>query len=116
MSRIPSITFVKPGQPKGESVVLLVADGDVLGDAAMDIDPQRVVSQALAVADFGAGLGKSVDILVPAGTPFDRIVAFGVGKPDELGDHAWTRLGGAIGGHFRKAENVTIVLDLKDRD
>lgn len=115
MSQGPSINFVKFAQPKGGSVVLLVADGRSIGDVALSVDPQATLPRAFAVADFAAGLGASVEMLTPAGTKLDRVVAFGVGKPAELNEYAWFRLGGVIAGHFRKPADVTIILDPKDR-
>jgi leucyl aminopeptidase len=111
MSQAPSISFAKKSQPKGGSIVLPVGEGRVTGGSAA-FDPANALPAAYEVAEFSGKAGTSMELLTPAGTSWDRIVAFGVGKPDELNEYGWFKLGGAIGGHFRKAADVAVVLDL----
>jgi len=116
MSSLPTIAFTKFAEPKRGSVVVLAGDGRSIGDRAAASDPQQVLAQAFGISDFNAGLATLVDVLAPAGGKLDRIVALGVGKPAELDEYAWFRLGGTIGSQFRKAADVTVIVDVRDRD
>jgi leucyl aminopeptidase len=112
MATAPSITFAKISQPKGGSIVILVREGRATGEAIASFDPSGALARAYDVADFSGKAGTSVELLTPAGTPWDRIVAIGVGKPEELNEYGWFKIGGSIGGHFRKPAEAAVVLDL----
>src|SRR5690606_28114509 len=110
----PTIAFAKLGVPKKGSVVVLAAEGGALSDAARAVDPADVLARAFAVADFKGKSGSTVDLIAPQGTPFDRLVAVGAGKPAGIDEYQWMKLGGAIAGQFRKAADISVVLDLPE--
>lgn len=112
MATAPSISFAKISQPEAGSIIILVAEGRVSGEAATSFDPGGALARAYEVADFSGKLGTSVELLTPAGTPWDRIIAFGVGKAEDLDEYAWFKIGGSIGGQFRKPTEAAVVLDL----
>ncbi len=112
MTPQPSITFVKPGTPEKGSVVLLVAEKGEMTDVAKACDPSATLKRAFSVTGFTAKLASTVEVIAPEGSPLDRLVALGVGKPGDLAEHDWFKLGGAITSHFRKPTDVIVIADL----
>jgi leucyl aminopeptidase len=114
MTTTPSISFARHSTPKKGSAVLLCAEGGALSAAAAALDPGSALQRAFAVSEFSGKAGSSVDVIAPAGSPLDRLVAVGAGKPTGLKDYDWLKLGGQIAGHARKAADIAVVLDLPD--
>jgi leucyl aminopeptidase len=112
MSRKPQIAFTKPAVPRKGSVFVLSAEGGGLSEAAASCDPAGSLDRAGPVAGFSSKVGSIVEVLAPEGSKADRLVAVGVGKPDSLDEYAWLKLGGAVAGALRKADEATVVGDL----
>ena len=116
MSIRPSISFARIATPKKGSVVVLAAEGGTLSDAARACDPSGVLEKAFAVAEFTGKLAATVDLLAPQGTEYDRLMVLGAGKPDALDEKAWHRLGGAAYAAAKKAQDVSILVDVADHE
>ncbi len=115
MTPRPSISFSRHAAPKKGSVVLLSAEGGGLGEVAKGYDPGNALGRAFAVADFSGKSGSStVEVIAPQGSSLDRLVALGVGKPANLKEYDWLKIGGSIAAQFRKSAEVAVVLDLPD--
>jgi leucyl aminopeptidase len=114
MTPRPSISFARHAAPKKGSAVLLSAEGGGLGEIAKGYDPGNALGRAFAVADFSGKLASTVEVIAPQGSSLDRLVAVGAGKPANLKEYDWLKLGGQIAAQFRKAADVTVVLDLPD--
>ena len=112
MSTRPSITFARIATPKKGSVVVLAAEGGTLSEAALACDPQGVLKKAAGVADFTGKLAATLEVLAPHDTGYDRLVVIGAGKPDSLDERAWNRIGGAAYGTAKKAQDVSILIDV----
>lgn len=112
MSSIPTIAFARLATPKKGSVVVLSAEKEGLSEAARACDPAGVLGRAFSVTAFKGKSGKSVELLAPEGTAYDRLVAVGVGKIPELQEYDWLRAGGAIYAALNKPAEVAIILDL----
>jgi leucyl aminopeptidase len=112
MSPKPSIAFTKPAVPRRGSVFVLSAEDGGLGEAAANCDPARTLDRAGPAAGFSSKAGSVVEVLAPQGSEADRLVAVGVGKTEALDEYAWLKLGGALAGVLRKADQATIVADL----
>ncbi|MBA3446897.1 MAG: leucyl aminopeptidase [Pseudaminobacter sp.] len=112
MTSRPSISFSKIAAPKKGSVIVFAAEDGALGDAAKACDPAGAFARAFPIADFSGKFGSSVEVLAPEGTPLDRLVAIGVGKPDSLNDHAWLKLGGTVATQLRKATDIAVVAQI----
>lgn len=106
------ISFAARGPRSKEGLaVLLAAGGAKFGNPAGEVDPGKVVEKAARIAGFtGKALG-TLDVLAPGGSPFDRILALGVGEPSAVNALSWLKLGGAIQGQVKKSTAVTIYLD-----
>lgn len=113
MAKQPTISFAKFSTPAQGSVVLLAIEGGALGAHAAACDPGDVAPRALAAADFKGRLAAVVEILAPSGSSLDRIVVVGAGKPGDLTDHAWLRIGGAIGAQLR-GKDAAVIVDLAE--
>jgi leucyl aminopeptidase len=115
MTEISKIAFAKPARmPKG-TVVVLAGEGLVFGPHASALGIDAVVRRAAKAADFSAKSLKALDILAPADFGFDRLVVLGVGKPAELGENDWLRLGGAVMGALPRGASATVLLERPDR-
>lgn len=110
----PTISFAKFSVPKKGSVVLLCAEGGALGGKAGGFDPAGRLARAFKVADFSGKSGSAVEVVAPEGSQLDRLVAVGVGKPANLKEFDWLKLGGVVAAQFRKTAEVAVVLDLPD--
>lgn len=111
MPHLPTIVFAKPGKsPTGAAVILAAADNKISGAAREIAGPS--LDKALAAADFKGKANSTAEILVPAGTDLDRLVVVGVGKPDELDESAWLKLGGTVASKAGKAKAISVLLDL----
>jgi leucyl aminopeptidase len=114
MTSRPSISFARHAAPKKGSAVLLSAEGGGLGEAAKTYDPGDALGRAFSVADFSGKAGSSVEVIAPQGSALDRLVVLGVGKPANLKEYDWLKLGGQVAAQFRKSAEVAVVLDLPD--
>ena len=112
MTSRPSISFAKPGAPKGGSVIVLAAEGGELSDAARACDPGGAFARAFPAAEFTGKLASTVEVLAPQDAPFSRLVAIGAGKPDGLDGHAWLKIGGTVATQLRKDGEVAVIADL----
>lgn len=115
MSSLPQIAFARFGIPKKGAVAVLAGADTKLSDAAGACDPAGVLQRAFRVASFKGKLAAEVDVIAPAGIGLDRLVAVGVGKPDELDEEAWLRIGGTIGARAKPGTETTVVLQLDGR-
>ncbi|MBI1620275.1 leucyl aminopeptidase [Aquamicrobium zhengzhouense] len=113
MSIRPTISFSKTSTPKQGSVIVLATDGAKLSEAAKAADPSGVLGRAIEVAEFTGKLAGSVEVLAPHGFDLDRVAVVGVGKLEELDTKAWTRIGGAIYSASKKAQEVSVIVDLE---
>jgi leucyl aminopeptidase len=114
MTTRPAISFSKHAIPTKGSVVLLSAEGAAMGAAAKACDPGGALKRAFAVADFSGKAGTSVEVIAPHGSPLDRLVVVGAGKPANLQEFDWLKLGGQVAAQLRKAADAAVVLDLPD--
>lgn len=116
MSNRPNIGFSKITTPSKGTVIVLSTDGLELGKAAKACDPDGVLPRAAKANDFKGALASKLDIVAPAGTGYDRLVAIGAGKPGELKEDSWLRIGGASFAATRKGQAASVVLDLPDAE
>jgi len=108
------ISFVKIAPPTKGLAVVLAAEGGGLSDAARNCDPAGVLPRAFTISAFTGKFGVACELLAPQESTLDRLVAVGAGKPVELDDSGWMRLGGAVAAQFRRSPAVTVVADLPD--
>ncbi|ADZ70817.1 leucyl aminopeptidase [Polymorphum gilvum] len=118
MSKLASISFAKPAVPAtGIAVVFATEDlkAGPLGSPLLDALTSGFEKVAKAGGFAGKRLSK-LDLIAPAGLELDRLIVIGVGKPDDLGEQDWLKLGGTAQAALAaaKASQATVVLDLPD--
>jgi leucyl aminopeptidase len=114
MTEISKIAFARPGRvPKGVLVVL-AGDGLKLGRVTSALGIDALVRRAAKAADFSGKSRKVLDILAPAHAGLDRLIVVGTGKPAELGEHDWLRLGGTALGTLARGATATVLLERPD--
>lgn len=112
MKTEPTVSFGNLALPKKGSVVVLLAEDGELPASAAALDTAATLRRALAIADFKGRFGAVVEILAPAGSDLDSIVAVGIGDPAKLDSFSWLKLGGVIAGHCRRPGYVGILIDV----
>ena len=114
MSKIPAVTFTTAATPSKGSVVLIVGKKSELGAKGKVLDKSGTISKAVKASDFEGDFGKSLDIVTPTGTEFDRITLMGVGTPSELDEYSWWKLGGKIFPRLSSKTKTALILELPD--
>ena len=117
MTKLTKVTFVKAATPKSGTVVLLAAEGLALGATAAAVleSLEGGLERPAGVAGFTGKKGTSLDLIAPGGLTLDRVMVFGVGKPEEMTEEDWLKLGGSIQGQLKSAKvaKASLVLDLE---
>ncbi|HEV7252592.1 MAG TPA: leucyl aminopeptidase [Mesorhizobium sp.] len=113
MTAKPTITFARFSPPGEGIAVVLAAQGGTLGENARACDPAGVLARAFSVAEFSGKFGAALDVIAPAGGSLDRLVAVGAGKTEGLNEHAWLKLGGAVGAQLRKGTRASVVAEVE---
>src|SRR5271168_4360395 len=72
-----------------------------------------LIKQAAETNQFKGKNGSTLDILAPQGLKAKRLVVVGAGKPAELKDHDFLKLGGTLAGKLRAGSDaVTVIAEL----
>ncbi|MEJ1158542.1 leucyl aminopeptidase [Prosthecomicrobium sp. N25] len=115
---LATIAFQKPVRPETGTLVLLAEDGGALGAAAKALDEATggTLARALSASAFKGKQFATLEILAPAGSALDRILVVGLGKPAEMKENDWSRLGGTVLGKLAdlKVEEAVLMLDRAD--
>jgi leucyl aminopeptidase len=115
MPQIPSITFAKPGKkPTGLVCILRTEEGKESAMAQSYAGPS--LAKAIASSEFKSKANATLDLLVPSETDIDRLVILGIGKPDELDENGWLKLGGTFASKLGTAKAATVLLEIADTD
>lgn len=117
MSR-PTIAFAKPEAPATGTLVVLVAEDLALPPtaAALDATCGGALGRAIAKAGFKGKGFATLDVVAPAGCELDRVVLVGLGKPADLSEKDWLKLGGVVAGKLidLKVAAATLLLERAD--
>ncbi|MCY6381392.1 leucyl aminopeptidase [Hoeflea prorocentri] len=116
MSQKINITFSKSSAIKGGLAILLCRDEARLSPSAPSADPSGVATRAMEIAEFKGKKLSTLDVLVPEGSPADRLAILGIGDPADLEQRDWLRLGGAALGLAKKSPQITIFIDADEAD
>ncbi|RWX75867.1 leucyl aminopeptidase [Neorhizobium lilium] len=105
------IVFAESATIKGGLAIQLKSSGDGVAAGASIADPQNVATRAAGIAKFTGKAMKTLDIIAPQGSPADRLVVIGLGKPDALQAYDWLRAGGVAAAAVKGMTSVTVFLD-----
>lgn len=108
------IAFARTAKPADGLAVVLAAGAKIDPAVIVSVDPQHVLDKAARVAGFSGKPLATLDVLAPAGSAFDRVLAVGIGDPAAVNAQSWVKLGGAIQGQLKKASKVTVWLAAPD--
>ncbi len=103
------VAFAKPALPKSGGLALLIAEGAKPAGLwkAADEATNGAISRALKVAEFTGKKGQSATILAP-GAGLSRVVAAGIGKPDEQTPRVIEEAGGTLAAALLKDEAAAL--------
>ncbi|HVV94287.1 MAG TPA: leucyl aminopeptidase [Hyphomicrobiales bacterium] len=114
MADEPKIAFAKPAVPTAGTLVVLADEDLAFGAAARDVVAPLGIERAAATARFKGKAGSSFEMINPVGAGYDRLIVFGLGKSDKIGETDWVKTGGQILGKIGHAEEATILFDPPD--
>lgn len=105
------ITFSEPRLPTSGTLVVTALAGGEFGATAKRVDERLdgALSRAIAAGDFTGKKAEIVELLAPAGTKLDRVVAVGLGAPEKLDDLAAGAVGGALYARLARAKGAVAV-------
>ncbi|WP_029066435.1 leucyl aminopeptidase [Labrenzia sp. DG1229] len=115
MTKLAKISFSRVDAPKKGAAVVLVADGLGLGAISGEVVAglEGGLERVAGIAGFSGKKKTSLDLVAPAGLGLDRLIAFGIGKAEDLVDADWRSFGGAVFAELQKtkAETVEVLLE-----
>lgn len=109
-----SFSFAKPGRKPQGTVVVFAGNDLALGPQAKALGVGDLIARAAATASFKGKAMTTLDLLAPAGTDLDRLVVVGMGKPADLAEYDWLRLGGSVAGAVSRSKAVTVMMERPD--
>src|ERR1700733_7808685 len=94
-------------------VLVVFCDGELkFGPATRKALGKAVdlVKRAAAASEFKGKNGSTLDLLEPAGIEIQRLLVGGTGKPPELKERDFLKLGGVVAGKLNAASNHVTVM------
>jgi leucyl aminopeptidase len=115
MTDAVKVGFVPFSGTLGGILVVFCDDGLEFGPATRKAlgAGAGLIKRAAETNQFKGKNGASLDILAPEGLKAKRLIVMGVGKPAELKDNDFLKLGGTVAGKLRAgADAVTVIAEL----
>ena len=115
MTDAVKVGFVPFSGTLGGILVVFCDDGLEFGPATRKAlgAGAGLIKRAAETNQFKGKNGASLDILAPEGLKAKRLIVMGVGKPAELKDNDFLKLGGSVAGKLRAgAAAVTVIAEL----
>ncbi len=116
MTDAVKVGFVPFSGTLGGILVVFCGDGLEFGAAtrkALGPATTGLIKRAAETSQFKGKNGAVLDILAPEGLKARRLVVVGAGKPAELKDNDFLKLGGTVAGKLRaEAGAVTVIAEL----
>nr|WP_306267120.1 leucyl aminopeptidase [Pararhizobium sp. IMCC3301] len=112
MSHLTDITFQKKMTGSPKIVVTVCSDSLTLPATlvAYSAELKEFFRKAAAAAGFEGKSGSNLNLVLPAGTPFDRLIVVGLSPKKEETAPNWRNLGGQMSG-LLSGDSASIVLD-----
>lgn len=109
-----NVSFADIAMPKSGALVIFAAEGKPLSGTAAEVDKKTggAVKRAMKAAGFKGQQGKLIDVLAPKGVAADCVTVAGLGKPADLDEAAFEKVGGTLVGHFEKTSTKTAAVAL----
>ncbi len=106
------ISFSKSASLSGGTAVLLSLFGSAAPSGAAIADPGQALTRAIEISEFKGKALSALELLAPNGSPADRLLVVGLGKPEDLTAQDWLKAGGVIASKLGKKGKATVFLDL----
>ena len=105
------IAFARPALPKSGALVLLIHEDEKPSGLWQQADEATggAIARAFAVAEFKGGRSKTCAILAP-GAGLSRVLAVGLGKPDDVKQTTLEDAGGAIAAGLSRETAVAVAV------
>jgi len=108
MSQQPTIRFASADLPqRGVLVVLTEADGSL--PTGLPADLAEALGRAATLAKFKGRSLSVVEMMAPAQSGLDRVVAIGRKLDGAAGEEDWLKIGGTLAARTKGAEDVTLL-------
>ena len=107
-----TVGFV-PFSAPAKTVLAVFCDGELkLGPATRKaLGPAAdLVKRAAAVSAFKGKNGSTIDLLEPEGIKIQRLIVIGTGKPSDLKEKDFLKLGGVLAGKLNAASTEVTVM------
>ncbi|MDX1710815.1 MAG: leucyl aminopeptidase [Rhodovibrionaceae bacterium] len=109
------ISFSAPSLPKSGAIAVGVLDDRKLTPSAAELDKTAggALSRAIKASRFKGKKGQHLEVLAVAGLEASRVLLFGMGKAEELGDTDLDEVGGSIVAKMNEAgeKEVAVYVD-----
>src|SRR3984957_13396160 len=115
MTDAVKVGFVPFSATFGGILVVFCGDGLEFGAATRKAlgSAASLIKRAAETNDFKGKNGAVLDILAPEGLKARRLIVVGTGKPAELKDNDFLKLGGTLAGRLRaRTDAVTVIAEL----
>lgn len=116
MTKLAKISFSKAAAPTSGVAVILTGEALALGPVGEEAVSRLEggLKRVAGIAGFSGKKKTSLDLVAPGGLGLDRLILFGLGKPEDLTLDDWRAFGGAVFAELQKAkaEAATVVLDV----
>jgi leucyl aminopeptidase len=113
MTTLANIAFQKPGRKPAGTLVVLAGEDLQLGPLTKRL-AEKLIARAAAAAAFKGKAMATLDLYAPGGSDLDRLIVVGCGKPGELKENDWLRLGGAVLGAVGRGKPATVLVERPD--
>lgn len=81
---------------KGDALVVFQAGEAATQFDFLDRDTQKQIKRAIKTAEFKGTYGKTLEVIAPVDSDFDRILVVGLGEEDKLDSAKMAKLGGNL--------------------
>ena len=116
MSTMPAISFTAFGAPATKTLAVLAQPNLVYGAQAKALDKSMggQLTRGAGIAAFTGARKSGMQLLAPAGSDLDRVVAIGCGELEAAGEQVWAEIGGYAFSQLsaKKTEAATLVADI----
>ncbi|WP_284928584.1 leucyl aminopeptidase [Candidatus Phytoplasma sp. AldY-WA1] len=110
-----NFSFSKEPILNGDVAILLKTIKNKKTFGLKEVDPQQTVLKAMSLKDFEGKENQKIELLVPHGSPFDRLNILGLGDVSSQKNDFWVNTGGKVFDLVQKAKKVVIFLDLEEK-
>ena len=115
MSTMPAISFAAFGTPATKTIAVLAQPNLTLGAQAKGLDKSLSgqLTRGAAITGFTGARKTSMQLLAPAGSELDRVLAIGCGDIEAATEQTWAEIGGYAFSQLagKKTESATLVAD-----